>query len=434
MAIGAVLVLVLAGTAAWRLSRDRHSCGDAVTSLSAKRSTSPFLDASGRRQQPDADRDRAVTSLGAAPAPFGPVVGAVGYHYEQWAQISAYDQGIGIRTRDNPDFTMLDDQTLRPRWSVQVGTKRSTYDADGDTYLVATMPRAGAPDLVALDASTGARRWCASLGGPHVGADDPLSTLLLGDGGMVVLGPGKGHLERMVRLDRHGRQRWSRELDADEGDFLGLVGGSLLVLGGRPDFQLQDARGLGDRLSSVRMLSLATGHSVWEVGVVKGAGEHVVGLDNGITVVHQRNVVTGSDRLVGLDEEGSEVWQVVLPPGRAADAAVRAGRVLLRQGSLWTALDAATGRALWSRRVPTSPQLLPYGFQLEDVSLLDDDRALLGTTTGLRVLDLRTGAFTATAPLPTDGISTTYWPYAVAVSPRLIAVATNTSAVVLRRR
>ncbi len=89
---------------------------------------------------------------------------------------------------------------------------------------------------------------------------------------------------------------------------------------------------------------------------------------------------------------------------------------------------------MWERKVPQRPQLLPYGFQLDDVPLLDEGHALVGTTTGLRVLDLRTGSFTATAPLPTDGINTTYWPYAVVVSPHLIAVATNTSAVVMRRR
>ena len=75
------------------------------------------------REQPDEDRDKVVDSLGTAPPPFGPVVGAVGYHYEQWAQISAYAQGIGIRTRDNPDFTMLDDHALKPLWSVQVDTE-----------------------------------------------------------------------------------------------------------------------------------------------------------------------------------------------------------------------------------------------------------------------------------------------------------------------
>jgi outer membrane protein assembly factor BamB len=431
---GLVVVLVVGGTAGWRLTRDRHTCGDTVTSIPGSRSSSPFLDAAGRKQQPDAQRDRAVASLGSAPAPFGPVVGAVGYDYEQWAQISAYDQGIGIRTRDNPDFTMLDDHTLEPRWSVQVSTKRSTYDASAQTYLVATLPRKGTPDLVALDASTGARRWCATLAGPHVGGSDPFATEMLDDGGVVVLGPGKGHLERVVRLDSHGRRLWAREVDADEGDYLGLLGKGLLLVGGRPDFQLQDPRGLGDRLSSVRALDLGSGHTVWKAGVAKGTGEHVVGLDDGVAVVLHRDTSDGAQQLLGLDTHGTQAWSLELPTGSAVDATVRAGRVVVRRGSLWTAYDASSGRALWRRTLPTSPQLLPYGFQLDDVPLLDDTHALVGTTTGLRVLDLRTGVFTVTAPLPTDGINTTYWPYAVAVSPHLIAVATNTSAVVSVRR
>ena len=48
--------------------------------------------------------------------------------------------------------------------------------------------------------------------------------------------------------------------------------------------------------------------------------------------------------------------------------------------------------------------------------LLDDDHVLIGGTTALHTLDLDTGAITS-APLPTDGINTTYWPYQVAVSP-----------------
>jgi hypothetical protein len=50
----------------------------------------------------------------------------------------------------------------------------------------------------------------------------------------------------------------------------------------------------------------------------------------------------------------------------------------------------------------------------------------------LHTLDLGTGAMTS-ARLPVDGINTTYWPYQVAVSAGLVAVATNTGAVVTRR-
>ena len=155
--------LALIAAAGFAYARTRQSCGSAVTSLSGSRSSSPFLDAEGQKQQPDRNRDELVRTLAADPAPIGDVLGAVGYHYEQWAQVSAYAQGIGVRTRDNPDFTMLDDENLRPRWSVEVGTKQSTYDASDHRYLVATMPGGSAPDLVSLDADTGRRVWCAPL-------------------------------------------------------------------------------------------------------------------------------------------------------------------------------------------------------------------------------------------------------------------------------
>ena len=82
--------------------------------------------------------------------------------------------------------------------------------------------------------------------------------------------------------------------------------------------------------------------------------------------------------------------------------------------------------------MPTSPQFLPYGYELASLPMLDEDHALVGGTTAMHTLDLRTGAMTRAA-LPTDGINTTYWPYQTAVSPGLIAIATNTGAAVVRR-
>jgi outer membrane protein assembly factor BamB len=434
VAIGVVAVLVLGTAAALGVSRKLDSCGGAVTSLSARRSSSPFLDAADRQQQPDAERDRAVASLGTAPPPFGPVVGAVGYDYEQWAQISAYAQGIGIRTRDNPDFTMLDDHTLRPLWSVRVATKHSAYDADRDTYLVATMPKDGSPDLVDLNARTGARRWCSRLGGPHVSAAAPFATQLLDDGGVVVLGPGTHGRQRIVRLDHEGNQKWAKQVRAEKGDYLGLVGEGLLVSGGRPDYELADLHGLRGGASRLVALDLESGRTAWQTPELNGSGSHVVGTDNGLVLVLQRNAESGVEVLVAYDEQGAVAWSVLPALPAPLDVALRSGRLLVRQGSRFAAYSAETGRLLWRRTMPTRPQFLPYGFQLDDVPLLDDQHALIGSTTGLRVLDLATGALGPTAPLPTDGINTTYWPYEVAVSDHLVAVATNTSAVVMSRR
>ena len=433
--MGVVTALVLAAAVALGLrQRAGDDCGGGVTSLAAAESTTPFLDEAGMQDQPDEDRDRVVDSLSTAPAPFGPVVGAVGYHYEQWAQLSAYAQGIGVRTRDNPDFTMLDDDTLRPLWSVQVDTRRSTYDANDATYLVATMPKKGPPDLVGLDADTGKRRWCGALGGPHVDAADPFATQLLDDGGVVVLGPGSGGSERITRLDDEGNEVWARAMAADEGDFLGALGDGLLVAGGRAQFRLADAAALAERRAgtSLRAVDLDDGRSAWEVETPDGVADHVIGVADGLTVISRAGAA--GQRLVAFDSDGAAAWSVDPKLRGTLDTALRAGRVLVRVGNRWAAYDAATGRLLWRRTTPTTPQFLPYGFQLDDVPLLDDDHAVLGTTTGLRVLDLRTGAFTATAPLPTDGINTTYWPYHVTVSEGHVAVATNTSAVVMSRR
>ena len=173
--------------------------------LSAAQSTSPFLDADQRAEQPDRDRDRLVAAMQAAPPPFGEVLGAVGYHYEQWAQLSAYAQGIGVRTRHNPDFTMLDDEQLRPMWSVAVRTKKSTYDASDRSYLVATLPADAAPDLVRLSADTGRRKWCATLEGPRVKGDDPFATQILRRRRRRGAGSGRGRQGAAGPALRRGR-------------------------------------------------------------------------------------------------------------------------------------------------------------------------------------------------------------------------------------
>ena len=431
----ALVVLVAAGVAVAAV-RLRHGCGSAVHSLSAAASSSPFLDADQRAQQPDANRDTLVRTLEADPPPFGEVLGAVGYHYEQWAHVSAFAQGIGVRTRDNPDFTMLDDTTLQPRWSVQVRTNRSTYDASDRRYLVATMPSNSAPDLVSLDAGNGKRVWCTTLDGSTVRPDDAFATYVLDDQDVAVLRPASGEREQLLRLDgRDGSQMWQRTLDADSGDFLGDMGDGTLLVGGRPQFELLDPASVQRPAGpSLVLVSARDGRTIWTRPAGAGVGVHVLGTDpdTRTAFLQERNAATRSTRLISIDRAGHQVWSVDPAGGTTVDAALRSGRVLVRAGNRWSAYAADDGRRLWTRLVPAKPQFLPYGFQLDDVSMLDDDHALIGGTNGLHTLALATGTMTS-APLPTDGINTTYWPYEVAVSPGLIAVATNTGAVVVRR-
>ena len=430
------VLLVSAGAVAF--ARNRDECGQAVTSLPAAKSSSPFLDAEQRAQQPDQNRDTLVATLAQDPAPIGEVLGAVGYHYEQWAHVSAYAQGIGVRTRDNPDFTMLDDDSLKPLWSVQVATKRSTYDASDRRYLVATMPKDAAPDLVALDADNGHRRWCTHLGGGVVHADDAFATQILDDQDVAVLGPGGGNKERVVRLSgRDGSQDWERTIDADEGDYLGDLGGGTLLAGGRAQFELFDPASMAERKEGTALVALDAkdGSTAWKRDEPAKSDVHVVGTDpgTGFAVVQEWSDATKTVRLTAIDRDGHDVWSVVPSPGKPFDAALRAGRVLVRADNQWSAYDLGDGHRLWRRSVPAKPQFLPYGFELDSIPLLDADHALVGGTTALHTLDLRTGAMTEAA-LPTDGINTTYWPYEVAVSDHLIGVATNTAAVLVRRQ
>ena len=182
------------------------------------------------------------------------------------------------------------------------------------------------------------------------------------------------------------------------------------------------------------LLSARDGSTIWKRSSPAGSDVHVLGTDpeTGIAVVQEWSAEPGQAGLRAINREGEDEWDVVPARGAPFDAAMRSGRVLVRAGNQWSAYDAATGERLWRRAMPAKPQFLPYGFELADVPLLDPDHVLVGGTTALHTLDLRTGAMTS-APLPTDGINTTYWPYQLAVSDHLIAVATNTGAAVVRR-
>ena len=146
---------------------------------------------------------------------------------------------------------------------------------------------------------------------------------------------------------------------------------------------------------------------------------HVLGTDpeTGTAFVQEWTDADGPTRLTALDEKGDEVWSTTPARETTFDATLLSGRILVRAGNRWSAYDAEDGRRLWTRLLPERPQFLPYGFELDSIPLLDADHALIGGTTALHTLDLRTGTMTS-ARLPTDGINTTYWPYQVAVSPR----------------
>ena len=307
---------------------------------------------------------------------------------------------------------------------------------------MATLPAAAPPDLVALDADTGERRWCATLGdGRGERAATPFATQILDDGSVVVLRPGPGDRERVTRLDgRDGSRSWSRTLDADAGDFLGDVGATGLLLGGRARGRaVRRRRRCAERPdgNALVLLDDRDGSTIWtrtEPRPARTCTSSASTPTARTAFVQATEGRRASGRLVAFDPDGDHALVGGARPGAAFDVTLRGGppagarrRPVCRRTTPRTA--AGCGRAPCRAR----PQFLPYGFELDAVPLLDADHAAdRRAPTALHTLDLRNGAMTSAA-LPTDGISTTYWPYEVVVSRRLIGVATNTGAVVVRR-
>jgi hypothetical protein len=156
---------------------------------------------------------------------------------------------------------------------------------------------------------------------------------------------------------------------------------------------------------------------------------HVVGIDEGRVIAVERS--PDGVRVLSLSDAGDELWSVI-PEDAAYEATLRGGVILMKSAAALSAYDVSTGKALWRKKVPTGRTYFPYGFTLGQMPSLDVDHVLMPTTTALVVLDVQDGS-EETYALPVDGVSTTYWPYQLAVTGDAIGVVTNTGAVVARR-
>ncbi|HEY6932451.1 MAG TPA: PQQ-binding-like beta-propeller repeat protein [Marmoricola sp.] len=430
MALAALLLLASAGLAVRHVRAQR--CGAHVHPDVPV--ASPLLGARQRARRPDARRDRLVRAVQAWPAPFGPVLGAIGYDYDEYLHVAGVPDGLAVWTRDDPTMQMLSARTLRPRWAVRTDTARSAWDVGADRFLDIALARGRAPQLSALALDDGHALWCARLGLRPVHPDDPLSTQVLPGGDVLALTPGPPGqvvLSRLAAAD--GRLRWRRSVRSG-GDFVGDLGGGTVVAGGAAAWRLADDRWLARQPDRVGLagVSLRTGRLRWTLPSPAGSAVHVVGADpvQGLVVVMSWGRHGG--RLFALSRAGDLVWSAEPFRHFHLDATLRSGRVLVRADGRLAGYTASTGHRLWLRHLPARRQFLPYGFELDSVPSLDDAHVLLPTTTAVRRLDLDTGAM-ASYPLPRDGIRTTFWPYQLAATDRLLAVVTNTGAVVARR-
>ena len=328
-------------------------CGEAGDQpVRRAESSSPFLDAEERAEQPDHDRDVLVEhARGRTRRRSARSWGAVGYHYEQWAQVSAYAQGIGVRTRDNPDFTMLDDETLEPRWSVAGGRRsgRRTTPARSATWS-RRCPRTRRPTSwpsTPTPASGVVRRARAGAG---AGWWTPSPPQLLEDEDVAVLDRGHGRAGAPGPARRRGTARW---LAADARRRLRR----LPRRHGRRDA----ARGRADPVPALRP---GVGRGEATGALCAGLGRD--GYDD-LDAAASRPVSTCTCWAPTRRPRTAVVleWTAAREVGAAArdrratatrsgtsyrrrggdfDAALRAGRVLVRAGDRWSAYDIEDGR------------------------------------------------------------------------------------------
>lgn len=264
-----------------------------------------------------------------------------------------------------------DDAT--PAWAREFSTDLVTTSAGAGTMHALGLDDDGL-DVVAVEAATGAERWCQTLGGSGDGAVRAVSADRT-DGGDVVVG--------RFRNDDGGAL--VARLGADDGDSLWEVGGDdlpvparlvaaddLVSFGGLASADERPAFAPDVAPSAIVGLAAADGAERWryepETGPDVQWHPYLVGAAEGVTVVLEqpaRRVVAGpvtAPRLVGIDADGTVRWTQPLDDNldvRSEDVLVE-GSVVVLAGARQpdgarplVAYDVADGAEAWAADLRT---------------------------------------------------------------------------------
>lgn len=424
--VALVLAVAVGGVFAGGVFRDEtRSCP-----VDRTQASSPFLDAAGRREQPDPRLDRLVDA--AARWPVGKVRGGVGFDYGQWLSVAALPAGLLVQTKRNRDLTVLD-QNLEPRWAVRSRIARVAYDADARSVVVLGLRGRRPTQVTSLAADTGRARWCRTLTSGHQeGA--PVATSFASNGDVAVLLPAaaSGSDLAVTRLaEATGSRRWAQRLaNIGRGAYLTFLPGNRILVGGDEESSLSgQAEGVGATPSGLALLDAGTGKVRWQWRSPSGPAQ-VLGVV-GTEVLIQRNQ-DGRRVLDWLDLDDGRSTRVVRLEKTVTEVALRGPTILTRSASALAGLSAQTGTSRWQRPISTRTTVFPYGFTLAQVPFWDEDRVLIPTTTSLWLLALQSGE-REELELPRDGIRTSFWPYQLATTTDLLAVVTNIGGVVVDR-
>lgn len=422
LALLVVAVVAAGAVVAVTVLREGNECG-------AERVADPrsvLQSATTMADRPDEYRDALAAAIGSMAAPFGEVDAGIDYYYKQWLHLYGATGGVLAWTQDNAPVTYLDDEDLEPRWSLRPATKRTAWDASAQSFLLLELADDAPVAASSYGLGSGEQRWCTELTLEHR-AGEPVASTFLDDGDVVVALPDATGIQLTRLSGDDGDLKWvGRTTAAARADYLGPLGEDQLVVGGVEEHRLaQPGKPLAT--GQVAALDAESFEVVW-AWTPQGSAVHVVGVVGGSVLATER-LPSGTD-LVSLDD-GIERWRTRIAGG-GFEATLRGDVVLTRSRTGLDAYDATSGTALWQRDLPTDRTYFPYGFGLGQMPSLDEDHVLMPTTTSLDVLDLGDGT-TATYPLPTDGVSSTYWPYQLLVTENHLGVLTNTGTVLARR-
>lgn len=389
---------------------------------------SPLQSAEVMRQRPNADRDKLVAAVDAMAAPFGPVEAGLDYYYDQYLRAYGVPGGILTRTKDNAPFTYLDDETLEPRWSLRPTSQRTAWDASVDRFLVLNLEDRSPITIGSFDLGSGKAVWCVEVDAAHRDGD-PVATTFL-DGGDVVAALPDGTDIALIRLKaKDGEQDWSRVIPADRADYLGALDERLLVVGGSEESRLTDPAAEVTATPAISGVDAQTGEVAWTWSDQGKGPLHVVGVIDGSVVVMVRT--DRGTELVGVSGAGKETWRTGLFAG-GREATLRGDVVLVRSTEWITAYDARGGHRLWATAIPTDKPYIPLGFTLSQMPSVDADHLLVPTVSSLDLFDLTDGLITRYR-MPTDGLSSAYFPYQLLVTEKHLGVVANTGAALAGR-
>lgn len=400
------------------------SCGTLVSQVADP--GDPLMTPALMDQRPEPHRDALRAAVAGWGAPFGPVLAGVDYNYDQWLHLYAVTGGTLAFTKRNAPVTFLSDEDAAPVWALRPSTKQIAWDASDDTFVMLTLPAKKPIEVQAFDLASGAPRWCFRMKSFYEDGD-PLTTDFLDDGSVLVAAK-SGSSAEVVRLSGdHGKVLWRTLLPSvDRADFVGRFG-SQVVVGGREDHHLASGQFPAPGGPSLTGVEADTGTFRWRY-TPRGTA-HVLGVDGAHLLLLEHDSTT---RLVALKSNGRVAWTHRVPAG-ALQSTLRGGVVVLKAANAYLGYQAASGKPLWRLPIPQKTTFTPYGFTLGEMPSLDSTHLLLPTTTELWVLDVLSGQPSQRFPMPTDGINTTYWPYQLLATPRVLGVVTNTGAVLARR-